>query len=70
MCEPEEIFSLAREFLEPIPAQTPPAAIRTKEPEQQGERRVTVHADAQTPLLQFAYHSLAALPIRRCPRWN
>lgn len=58
--DPQEIFALAREYLEPIPAQTPPAAIRTVEPEQQGERRVMVEAQAQTPLLQFAYHSLAA----------
>ncbi len=58
--DPQEIFRLAREYFEPIPAQTPPGAIRTKEPEQAGERRVVVHADAQTPLLQFAYHSLSA----------
>lgn len=57
---PQEIFALAREYLEPIPAQTPPLPIRTQEPEQQGERRVIVQAEAQTPLLQFAYHSLAA----------
>jgi zinc protease len=58
--QPEEVFALVREHLEPIPAQTPPLPIRTKEPEQLGERRVVVHAEAQTPLLQFAYHSLAA----------
>ncbi len=57
---PQEIFALAREYLEPIPAQTPPQPVRTQEPEQQGERRVIVQAEAQTPLLQFAYHSLAA----------
>lgn len=58
--DPQEVFALAREYLEPIPAQAPPAPIRTQEPEQQGERRVIVEAQAQTPLLQFAYHSLAA----------
>jgi zinc protease len=58
--DPEEVFSLARKYFEPIPAQAPPPPIRTQEPEQQGERRVHVYADAQTPLLQFAYHSLAA----------
>ena len=59
--DPDEIFRLAREYFEPIPAQTPPPPIRTREPEQQGERRVVIEAaDAQTPLLQFAYHSLAA----------
>ncbi|HEY7672321.1 MAG TPA: pitrilysin family protein [Gammaproteobacteria bacterium] len=58
--DPEQVFSLARKYLEPIPAQAPPPPIRTQEPEQQGERRVHVYAEAQTPLLQFAYHSLAA----------
>jgi zinc protease len=58
--DPDEVFNLARKYFEPIPAQAPPPPIRTQEPEQQGERRVQVHADAQTPLLQFAYHSLAA----------
>ncbi len=57
----DEVFRLARRYLEPIPAQAPPPGVRTLEPEQQGERRVTVEApDAQTPLLQFAYHALAA----------
>jgi zinc protease len=58
--EPEAVFALARKYFEPIPAQAPPPPIRTIEPEQQGERRVVVEARAQTPLLQFAYHSLAA----------
>ncbi len=57
--EPKEVIALARKYLEPIPRQPPPEPIRTKEPEQQGERRVVIEADAQTPLLQFAYHSLA-----------
>ena len=57
----EEIFRLARRYFEPIPAQTPPPAVRTLEPEQHGERRLVIEApDAQTPLLQVAYHSLAA----------
>jgi zinc protease len=58
--DPDEVFRLAREHFGPIAAQDPPPPIRTAEPAQSGERRVTVHADAQTPLLQFAYHSLAA----------
>lgn len=58
--EPAEIFRLARQHFEPIPSQSPPPPVRTQEPEQQGERRVIVAADAQTPLLQFAYHSVAA----------
>jgi zinc protease len=62
--QPEEVFRLAREYFEPIAAQEPPPPIRAREPEQQGERRVVVRADAQTPLLQFAYHAFAAADPR------
>jgi len=57
--DPKSVFALARKYFESIARHDPPPAIRTHEPEQQGERRVAVEADAQTPLLQFAYHSLA-----------
>ncbi|MDC0710812.1 pitrilysin family protein [Stigmatella sp. ncwal1] len=57
---PAEIFALAEKFLEPIPSQPAPEPVRTKEPEQQGERRVTVRRMAQAPLLQMAWHGLAA----------
>lgn len=63
--DPGEVRALAREYLEPIPAQSPPAPIRTQEPEQQGERRVRIEADAPTPLLQFAYHSIAGADPRQ-----
>lgn len=62
--EPKAVFALARKYFAPIPRQDPPEPIRTKEPEQHGERRVMVQADAQTPLLQFAYHSLAGSDSR------
>jgi zinc protease len=39
--------------------------IRTQEPPQQGERRVSIEADAQTPLVQFAYHALAGSDPRQ-----
>jgi zinc protease len=51
----DEGFALAKKYFEPIPRQEPPAPIRTKEPEQVGERRVLVRRKAQTPLMQFAY---------------
>ncbi len=51
----DEIFALAKRHLEPIPRQAPPPAVRTVEPEQSGEKRVTVARRAQTPLLQVAY---------------
>lgn len=53
---PSAIFALAEKYLEPIPAQQPPPAVRTTEPEQQGERRVLLTKSAQVALLQEAYH--------------
>ncbi|MGK2857323.1 MAG: M16 family metallopeptidase [Thermoanaerobaculia bacterium] len=53
---PEEVFALAKKYIEPIPAQKPPEPVRTVEPEQMGERRVTITKDAQVPLVQIAYH--------------
>ncbi|MFL5351439.1 M16 family metallopeptidase [Archangium sp.] len=55
---PEEIFSLAEKYLEPIPAQPAPEPVRTQEPPQQGERRVVVRKLAQAPLLQLAFHGV------------
>ncbi|SET71801.1 M16 family metallopeptidase [Stigmatella erecta] len=57
---PAEVFALAEKFLGPIPSQPAPEPVRTKEPLQQGERRVTVRRMAQAPLLQMAWHGLAA----------
>jgi zinc protease len=62
--QPEEIFALARKHFAKIPRQEPPPAIRTQEPEQLGERRVRMDVEAQTPLLQVAYHGLAASDAR------
>lgn len=52
----EQILALAKKYLEPIPSQAPPPPVRTKEPEQKGERRVTVEKASQLPLLMVAYH--------------
>lgn len=51
-----EVMTLAKKYLEPIPSQKPPPAVRTKEPEQKGERRVVVEKQAQLPILMMAYH--------------
>jgi zinc protease len=53
----DEIFELAEDYLEDIPAQEPPAVVRTIEPEQQGERRVVIETDARTPMLHVAFHA-------------
>jgi zinc protease len=49
-------MTLAKKYLEPIPRQEPPPPVRTKEPEQMGERRVTLSKPAQLPMLQILYH--------------
>jgi zinc protease len=54
---PAEVFALAEKWLAPIPSQPAPPALRTVEPEQRGERRVTLVRPAQTPLLYLAYKS-------------
>lgn len=56
----EEGFALAKKYLEPIPRQEPPPPVRTTEPEQLGEKRVSIERPAQTPLLYYAYKSPAA----------
>ena len=64
---PGEIFRLAEEYFAAAPAQEPPPAIRTVEPEQQGVRRVEVEAAAQTPLLHMAFHSGSAADRESLP---
>ncbi|MGB0893012.1 MAG: M16 family metallopeptidase [Parashewanella sp.] len=52
---------LAEKYFGPIPAQTPPAKVRTVEPEQKGERRIFVEkASVSTPNVMLAYHVPAA----------
>ncbi len=57
---PDEIFELAEDYLEDIESQDPPAPVRTVEPPQQGERRIVIETDAQTPMLHVAFHAGAA----------
>jgi len=56
----DEVFALAKQYLEPIPRQEPPPPIRTTEPEQLGEKTVLVEREASTPLLYLAYKAPAA----------
>jgi zinc protease len=58
-----DAMALAKKYLEPIPRQDPPPPVRTKEPEQQGERRVTLSKPAQLPMQQILYH----VPETRSP---
>ena len=54
---PEEVYLLADQHLSSIPRQPAPPEITTVEPEQQGERRVLIETDAQTPLLHVVFHT-------------
>lgn len=58
--DPDEVVRLARQHLEPIPAQPAPLPVTTREPEQMGEKRVTVRKFAQLPILQVAYRGSSA----------
>ncbi|QSX37109.1 M16 family metallopeptidase [Shewanella sedimentimangrovi] len=52
-----EVKALADKYFAPIPAQAPPRAIKTVEPEQKGERRVYVQkASVTSPNVMMAYH--------------
>jgi zinc protease len=52
----DQVLALSKKFLEPIPRREPPPPVRTKEPEQLGERRVVLNKPAQLPIQIFLYH--------------
>jgi zinc protease len=52
----DEVFRLAEKYMEPIPAHDPPPPVRTVEPKQLGERRISVHKFAQLPIVDIGYH--------------
>ncbi len=52
----DNVMALSKKFLEPIPRREPPPEVRTKEPEQLGERRVTLSKPAQLPIQMVLYH--------------
>jgi zinc protease len=54
--KPEEVYALAQKSIEPIPSRGLPPPVTTEEPEQLGERRVTVHKFAQLPILMAGWH--------------
>ena len=56
--DPAKVFALADKYIAAIPRQPEPTPITTVEPEQQGERRIVVErADAQSPIVAYAFHS-------------
>lgn len=55
---PDEVFALANRHLAPLAKQPAPTPVTTVEPEQLGERRLVVErADAQSPILAYAFHT-------------
>jgi zinc protease len=52
----DEVLQAAKKYFEPIPRQEPPPPVRTVEPPQRGERRVTIVKQAQLPIQMVAYH--------------
>lgn len=54
----KDVFALADKYLAPLQKQPEPTPITTVEPEQLGERRLVVErADAQSPIVAYAFHS-------------
>lgn len=51
-----QVMALAKKHFEPIPSQAAPPPVTTKEPPQNGERRVVVYKEAQLPVQMFAWH--------------
>ena len=51
-----EALALAKKHLEPIPRRAGPPPVRTKEPEQKGERRVVLNRAAELPQQMIAFH--------------
>jgi zinc protease len=63
--DPDEVVALARRYFEPIAARPTPATAVTREPEQRGERRLVLERPGQNPLVQYAYHAIAASDPRQ-----
>jgi len=52
----KEFLALAEKYIEPIPQHDPPPPLRTKEPEQTGERRIRLEKPAQLPIVAAGWH--------------
>jgi zinc protease len=56
----DQVFALAQKYFAAAPAGEPPPPVRTREPEQQGERRLVLQRPGLNPLVHYAYHAIAA----------
>ncbi len=53
----DQVFALAKKYIEPIPSRSLPPKVATREPVQLGERRIVVRKFGQLPILMFGYHA-------------
>jgi zinc protease len=58
--DPGQASALARQYFESAPARELPHAGVTAEPQQRGERRLILERPGQNPLVQVAWHAIAA----------
>ena len=58
--DPEVALALVERYFGPVPRRVPPPPVRTREPEQRGERRLVLERPAQNPILHCAWHAIAA----------
>ncbi len=65
--DPDEALRRADHHFGPIAAGSPIARIHTTEPEQTGERRLTIRRPGTTAYLKVGYHAPAATDDRFCP---
>jgi zinc protease len=65
--EAEDVLGRAHAHFGPIPSGPPPERLTTTEPEQTGERRVTIRKEGTTAYLKVAHHAPAAEDSRFFP---
>jgi zinc protease len=53
----EKVKELAKKYFESIPAQAAPPKVHIVEPVQNGERRITVKKEVETPYMMIGYHT-------------
>ena len=58
--DPAQVFTLVEKYYGAIPRGPATTPVRTVEPEQTGERRLVIERNGQNPLLQVAWHAIAA----------
>jgi zinc protease len=62
--DPQEALALVQAQFASTAAGPEPPPVRSREPPQQGERRLTLSRSGQNPLVQYAYHAIAAADER------